>query len=251
MQHSGTGYSWQRGPSAPAFPAGRVDVWRVRLDEPLEATLASSVLSSDEITRASRFHFEKDRLHFARCRSALRVLLSSYLGIPAADIRFEYQPSRKPELAVQQNPRRLRFNLSHSAGLAIIAVTADHRIGVDIEKIRADVDIAALEHFFTDRERAGLRALPDHLRVPAFFACWTRKESFLKATGVGLLFPLADFSVSTPPDLEAALEEIRGDTEARKQWFLADLTVADGFRAAVAVEGAFSRVETYTYSCTC
>jgi 4'-phosphopantetheinyl transferase len=250
MQHpSGTSCSWQRGPSAPAFPADRVDVWRVRLDEPVDTTSTPSILSFDELTRASRFHFEKDRLHFARCRSTLRFLLSRYLGIPAAELRFEYQPSGKPELAAPQNPRQLQFNVSHSAGLALIAVSAGHRLGIDIEKIRVDVDITTLaERFFSTRERAGLRALPDHLRVPAFFACWTRKESFLKATGEGLSFPLADFSVATHPDLDPALEEINGNTEAGKQWFLADLSVVDGYRATVALDRCHSRLETYAWN---
>jgi 4'-phosphopantetheinyl transferase len=247
QQHSGNSPSWAEGPSSPDLSSDRVDVWRLHLDELSSTVSTSSVLSSDELTRASRFHFKKDRLHFTGCRSALRFLLSRYLGIPAVEIRFEYQPSGKPELAAQQNPRRLRFNVSHSSGLGLIAVTAGHRLGIDIEKIRADADIVALaERFFSIRERAGLRALPDRLRVPAFFACWTRKESFLKATGEGLSFPLADFSVTTHPDLDPALEEIRGNTEARKQWFLADLSVVDGYRATVAVEGAFFRLETYT-----
>ena len=219
----------------------------MRLDEPPKAASDASVLSADEIARASRFHFEKDRIHFTRCRSALRGLLAGYLGIPAAEIRFEYLTSAKPQLAAEQNPRALQFNVSHSAGMALIAVGSEHRLGVDIEKIRGDVDTAALaERFFSLRERSGLQALPHHLRVPGFFACWTRKESFLKATGDGLYFPLADFSVSTHPDLDPALEEIRGNTEARKQWFLADLSVVDGYRATVTVEGAFSRLETYT-----
>jgi 4'-phosphopantetheinyl transferase len=241
--------SWPEGPSSPDLSSDHVDVWRVWLDEPVEITPTPSILSSDELTRASRFHFEKDRLHFARCRSALRFLLSRYVGISAAEIRFEYQPSGKPEVAAQQNPCRLRFNVSHSAGLALIAVSAGHRVGIDIEKIRADVDITTLaERFFSDRERAGLRALPDHLRLPAFFACWTRKESFLKATGDGLSFPLADFSVATHPDLDPAVEEIRGNTEARRQWFLADLSVVEGYRATVALERSYSRLEAYAWN---
>jgi len=243
--------SWGPGPSAPTFPADRVDVWRVQLEQPGEA-ISPSILSSDELTRASRFHFEKDRLHFTRCRSALRLLLSRYLGMRAAEIRFDYQPSGKPELPAQQNPRRLQFNVSHSAGLALVAVSASCRLGVDIEKVRADVDVTTLaERFFSARERAGLRALPDHLRVQAFFACWTRKESFLKATGDGLSFPLADFSVTTRLDLDPALEEVRGNIEARNQWCLADLNVGDSYRACVAVEGTPSGLETYSHIRTC
>jgi 4'-phosphopantetheinyl transferase len=84
--------------------------------------------------------------------------------------------------------------------------------------------------------------------VSAFFACWTRKEAFLKATGDGLSFPLRDFSVTTHPDLDPALQEIRGDAEARKQWFLADLSVAHGYRATVASERSFPHLETYAWN---
>lgn len=230
-------------------PAGRVDVWRVRLDEPAKAGSEVVVLSPDEIARASRFHFEKDRIHFTRCRSALRDLLAEYLTIPAAEIRFEYLTSGKPQLAPEQNLRALQFNVSHSANMALIAVGSEHRLGVDIEKIRDEVDTTALaERFFSLRERAGLQALSDHLRVPGFFACWTRKEAFLKATGEGFSFPLEDFSVTTHPDLDPEIEEIKGSTDEGKQWFLTDLSVVDGFRATVARERSPYRLETYAWN---
>jgi 4'-phosphopantetheinyl transferase len=244
--------SWSPAPSTPTFPVRRVDVWRVHLDEPLKAesgatVLSLTVLSPDETARANRFHFEKDRIHFARCRAALRGLLADYLLIPAAEIRFEYQAGGKPYLAVDQNPRALQFNVSHSANMALIAVGSEHRLGVDIERIRDDVDTVSLaERFFSGRERDGLRGLPNSLRVTGFYACWTRKEAFLKATGDGLSFPLGDFSVTTHPNRDPALEEIKGNLEAAKQWSLADLSVAEGYRATVAVEGAFSSLETYT-----
>ena len=83
--------------------------------------------------------------------------------------------------------------------------------------------------------------------MPGFFACWTRKEAFLKATGIGLSFPLADFSVTTHPDLDPELEDINGNTEDGKQWFLADLSVVDGYRATVALDRSHSRLETYAW----
>jgi 4'-phosphopantetheinyl transferase len=226
------------------FPDDRVDVWKFYLDETTPADSNLGVLSSDEIARAARFHFEKDRTHYTRCRTVLRDVLAGYLAIPADEIRFEYAPSGKPHLASEQNPRALQFNVSHSGGMALIAVGSVHRIGVDIEKIRAEADTTSLaERFFSSRECVGLRALPDHLRVLGFFACWTRKEAFLKATGDGLSFPLADFSVTTHPDLDPRLEEIKGSEDAREKWFLSDFNVADGFRAALACEGGFTRVE--------
>ena len=230
-------------------PTGGVDVWSVRLDEPAKAGSEAVVLAPDEVARAGRFHFERDRIHFTRCRSALRDLLAGYLAIPAAEIRFEYLASGKPQLAAEQNPRALQFNVSHSANMALIAVGSEHRLGVDIEKIRGDVDTTALaERFFSVRERTGLQALPDHLRVPGFFACWTRKEAFLKATGEGLSFPLEDFSVTTHPDLDPEIEEIKGSAAEGKQWFLSDLRVVEGFRATVARERSPYRLETYAWN---
>jgi 4'-phosphopantetheinyl transferase len=240
--------SWSQAPSPPAFPTDRIDIWRVCLDEPPKAEGEAGILSPDEIARACRFHFEKDRIHFTRCRCALRRILADYLAIAASEIRFEYLISGKPQLAADQNPRALQFNVSHSANIALIAVSSEHRLGVDVEKIRGDVDVDALaQRFFSLRERAGLRALPDHLRVPGFFACWTRKEAFLKATGAGLSFPLTDFSVSTHPDRAPELEDIRGDTEAGKQWSLSDLHIIDGYRAAVALDSSHFKLETYAW----
>jgi 4'-phosphopantetheinyl transferase len=243
-----TAASWSRGPSPPAFPTARVDIWRVRLDKPPQSGCEASILSPDEIARAGRFHFEKDRIHFTRCRRALRRILADYLAIAASEICFEYPTSGKPQLAADQNPRALQFNVSHSADIALIAVSSEHRLGVDVERIRADLDVDALaERFFSLRERAGLRALPDHLRVSGFFACWTRKEAFLKATGDGLSFPLADLSVTTHPDRAPELEDIRGNMEAGKQWFLSDLHVIDGYRAAVAIDSSHFELVTYAW----
>jgi 4'-phosphopantetheinyl transferase len=215
----------------------------------MTANLELDVLSPDELARAGRYHFERDRDHFSRCRSTLRALLAVYLTIPAGEIRFDYSASGKPHLAAEQNRRALQFNVSHSGNMALIAFGNERHLGVDIERIRADVDTTALaERFFSARERAGLHTLPDHLRVPAFYACWTRKEAFLKATGDGLSFPLADFSVATNPDLDPKLEEIKGDTEAAKNWFLADISVIEGYRAALASDGSYSDMETYAWN---
>ncbi|MFY9647443.1 MAG: 4'-phosphopantetheinyl transferase superfamily protein [Terriglobales bacterium] len=240
--------SWPQLTSPPGFPTDRIDIWKVSLDEPAHDAAETNVLSPDEIARASRFHFEQDRLRFIRCRSALRGLLSAYLSIPAAEVLLEYQSNGKPYAAPSQNPRALQFNVSHSASTALIAVGSCCQLGVDIEKIREDVDVTSLaERFFSLTERAELRALPAHLRVPGFFACWTRKEAFLKATGIGLSFPLADFSVTTHPDYDPTLIEIKGDTESAKQWLLADLAFPDTYRAAVALDRPNSQLATFTW----
>jgi len=235
--------------SAPTLLTDRVDVWRVCLDAAEKPEPESSLLSSDENARANRFHFEKDRRRFTRCRSALREILAAYIAIPALEIRFEYLAAGKPQVAAAQNRCALQFNLSHSGGIALIAVGQEQRLGVDIETIRNDIDTLALaERYFSTRERAALRDQPHHLRLAAFYACWTRKEAFLKATGDGLSFPLADFSVTTHPDLDPEIEEIHGDPAAGTPWALTDLGGIDGYRAALAIEGSFSCLETYAWN---
>lgn len=237
--------SWsQASPAAPTLRANSIHVWSLGLDDPADVESEAHVLSSDELARSRRFLFARDRIRFIRCRSALRGLLATYLETTASDIRFEYLSCGKPQVACHQNPQALQFNVSHSASMALIAVGSNCQLGVDIEKIRWDVDTPhQAERFFSPRERASLRALPDHLRVPGFFACWTRKEAFLKATGDGLSFPLEDFSVTTHPDLDPGLEEIQGNTEEVRQWFLADLSVLDGYRATIAVRDVISRLQ--------
>ena len=221
--------------------AVRVDVWRVALDV---ASRARSVLSPDELARADRFHFERDKLRFIRCRSALRALLSDHLAIPADAIRFEYSANGKPRIAVAQNSSCLTFNVSHSADVALIAIGNTQHLGVDIERIRFDLDVSALaERFFSLQERAELRALPNDLSVSGFFAGWTRKEAFIKATGNGLSFPLANFSVSVHPAIKPQLKEIQGDADVARRWCLVDIKAATGYRAALAVESEYSAVE--------
>ena len=243
---------WREGPRTPALPTKRIDIWRVVLDnsqlDNLSATLGheATVLAPDELARAARFHFEQDRTRFSRCRAALRALLSRYLGLAPEQIRFTYSPSGKPELAADQNPQCLRFNVSHSENMALIAIGLYDNLGVDIEKVRLDVRAEELsERFFSTRERASLRALPETLRVTGFYACWARKEAFLKAIGEGLGFPLSEFSVSVHPEVEPRLEEIKGDATVGKRWCVVDLAAADNFRSALVIERPSTTVATF------
>jgi 4'-phosphopantetheinyl transferase len=241
--------AWSPAPMNLTFPLGRVDVWRVRTDGPEGPHSHLEILHRDEIVRAERFRFEKDRYRFTQCRSALRQLLATYLKISPTEILFEYSARGKPRLAVRQNPHALQFNVSHSGELALIAIGSEQSIGVDIERIRTEVDTESLaERFFSTGERAGLQALPDHLRLTGFYACWTRKEAFLKATGDGLSFPLANFSVTTHPDLDPEVVEINGSTEAVRQWSLIDISAGEGYRTTLCMQRSRSQLESYAWN---
>jgi 4'-phosphopantetheinyl transferase len=230
---------------APDLDVGTVHVWQARLDQFAgQQGQMLDLLSADERERAERFHFAKDRRHFIAARVLLRTLLGRYLSLPPQRLSFSYSPYGKPALAGEGESRALRFNVSHSYGLALYAVAREREVGVDVEYIRHDVVSDSIaEHFFSAREVATLRSLPAELQPRAFFNCWTRKEAFIKARGDGLSFPLDQFEVSLDPQEPAALVSIRSDRREASRWSLQALPVEEGYVAALAVKGHEWRLE--------
>lgn len=203
----------------------------VRLDE------CVALLDAEERARMDRYRFEIHRHRFALRHAALRTILSDYLRCEARDVVFEYSSHGKPELAQSADiaGQALRFNLSDSEDLALIGVTMNAALGVDVERIRtvAERDAIAQSHF-SAREREQYADTPSELRDRAFFNCWTRKEAWLKARGEGLIGDLGAFDVSL--GVTARLEGVRGDDDATRRWRLYSRSIPPDFVAAVAVE---------------
>ena len=218
---------------------GEIHAWFARLDlrpDRLERLRAS--LSPDELARAGRFHFERDRDRFTAARGMLRELLGEYLETSPQCLSFLYGEHGKPALAPPWDGSGMRFNLSHSHGYGLYAFTTGREIGCDIEQLREDVlrDRIA-ERFFSSAEQAALNALPPHLRTEGFFNCWTRKEAWIKARSQGLSLPLDSFDVTLAPGEEARLVATRPDPEEAARWSVVDLRAPQGFAAAVAIAG--------------
>jgi 4'-phosphopantetheinyl transferase len=242
--------TWNPAPDDMTFPKDCIDLWRVWLDsrDPAERDL-TGILAPDEVARASRFHFENDRKRFVKCRSALRILLGRYLEIRPSEIRFQYQSNGKPEIAFPHHSRGLRFNVSNSAGLAMIAVGSAGALGIDIEKVRPQADFLEIaKRFFSVREVQALLEVSENRRQEAFFACWTRKEAILKAIGMGLSYPLSGFSVSVDPDGPAELWEMVETGNAPGRWSLIDVRPGEGYRGALAWEGRCQRITQWDFS---
>jgi 4'-phosphopantetheinyl transferase len=220
--------------------ANDVHVWRVPLDQrPNILERLYSLLSDDEKERARRFHFEIDRQHFIVARGCLRTLLSRYLRLPPAEVQFSYGVYGKPQLTTQNTQERpLNFNVAHSGSLALFAFTRIGDIGVDLEYIRPEFtgdEIAT--RFFSAYEISQLNELSAGLRVEGFFNCWTRKEAFIKATGIGLSLSLNQFDVSLGPTEEPKLLKTRWDQNEAARWSLKALEVGSDYIAALAVAG--------------
>jgi 4'-phosphopantetheinyl transferase len=228
--------SWPPPPVQSSLGTNDVHIWRAALEQST-ATVENlrQLLSPDEQSRADRFHFEKDRRHFTAARGYLRTLLGRYLEIAPAEIRFSYSEYGKPALAPELD-QRLKFNVAHSGGLALYAFTTIAEIGIDLEHIRPEFtgdDIA--RRYFSAAEVVSLDQLPVSARHQAFFDCWTRKEAFIKAKGLGLSLGLNQFDVTLSPDQPAALLRTGWDLTEASLWSLASIEVGPDFAAALAV----------------
>jgi 4'-phosphopantetheinyl transferase len=230
---------WLPSPAGLAPSSAEVHVWRASLNpEPSSIPRLQHTLSADELQRAARFHFPRDRRRFTVARGVLRDILGRCLGVPPSELEFRYSAYGKPALADGFDAAGVRFNISHSHEMALFAVTCDREIGVDIEYLGREVrgeDIA--ERFFSVHERTVLRALPAAAKHQAFLNCWTRKEAYIKAHGEGLSLPLDQFDVSLAPGEPAALLATRGDPREAQRWSLRALDPGPDYVAALAVEG--------------
>jgi len=219
--------------------SNEVHVWRVKLDiTQLQKESLLGMLTADEVERVGRFRFERDQKQFIAARGMLRQLLGRYLGKPPHELRFEYEANGKPVLVTNAGYQTFRFNLSHSDTFALYAVSRDRNIGIDIERVRKDMDIEQIaQRFFTEYEIRSLERVPEKNRPGVFFQYWTRKEAFLKATGEGISFPMEEFDVSLLSRRVLSPITLVGDKRESSRWHVQDLFPGDGYVAAIAVEG--------------
>ncbi|MBC8427729.1 4'-phosphopantetheinyl transferase superfamily protein [bacterium] len=242
--------SWYPPPEPLTLGKNEVHVWRASLDLPAaQAQSLQHTLATEELRRAERYYFQKDRKHFIVARGLLRDILGRYLKMEPGLLRFCYNPYGKPGLAGDTGGETLCFNVSHSHGLALYAVTRDRAVGVDVEFIRPDLateDIA--ERFFSPREVAVFRALSANMKPEAFFNCWTRKEAYIKARGKGLSIPLDQFDVSLAPGEPAALLSVNGEPQEASRWLLQELDVGSGYAAALAAEDHYWQLKCWQWS---
>jgi 4'-phosphopantetheinyl transferase len=159
-----------------------------------------SFLSCDEMERCSGFYFDKHRHQFLVARALVRCVLSQYeRQVPPQAWRFVRNSYGKPYIDNPEVSRVIHFNLSHTDGWIVLAVTLDNEVGVDVERIDRSKGILDLaDRYFSPIESEELRALPPSDRVDRFFDLWTLKESYIKACGKGLTIPLHMFTYRFP-----------------------------------------------------
>ena len=215
---------------------GEVHVWLSFLtgdDDRL--TRFKNMLSPDELARADRLRDQKACETFIAGRSFLRETVARYLGKDPASLRFITGDQGKPRLA-DDGP--LRFNISHSGDLCILAVTVGSEVGIDLELRRDDLPYRDMaRRYFSPRERDELFSLTDQEQLDAFYRCWTRKEAWLKGCGTGFTQPSDSFDVSLLPGHPPALIAHRTLPGEPARWSLADISLPDGYCASLASAG--------------
>lgn len=213
-----------------------VHVWQAALTSSPEIQCLLELLSRDERVWADRFRFAQDRDRYIHSHAFLRMVLGRYLGMDPRRLEFRYGPHGKPALAGEYGAA-LRFNLSHSQELALLAITRGREVGVDVEYVQVHLPCEQIaQRFFSAEEVAALDALPPSVRPRAFYSLWTRKEAYLKARGDGLAFPPDQVWVSHP-DEPPSLLSVGSDLAEAACWSLCDLAPAPGYVGALAVEG--------------
>jgi 4'-phosphopantetheinyl transferase len=222
-----------------------VHVWTINLDaEPAAVCSLLELLSGEERARAARFRTTQLRLRFIVGRGALRSILSRYLGVPPGQLRIETTTSGKPFIPGSE----LSFNLSHSDALAVCGVTAGGQLGIDIEHMRRVEDADSIvQRYFAPNELKQYEACRPAVRPAAFFSAWTRKEAFVKATGLGLQRELNSFEVDLSP--QATCPRIAlGPAAENETWSLRSFAPSPQYIAAVALDREIEALEFFDWS---
>lgn len=240
--------AWQMPSVQPRLEPGEIHIWRVCLDrERASARGFFEVLSADEKQKAGKYHFEQDRDNFVVARGILRQMLGGYLDMPPGEIRFSYSQYGKPALDFGMNANGLRFNVSHSNGLALYAVAREQEVGIDIECIDESFAIRPVAATcFSPSEMSVLDELPSDRQPAAFFSGWTRKEAYVKAVGEGVSMPLQEITVSLLPD-DLQISMAANDRSEARNWCLVTLPFDSDYAAALAVEESIGKLSCWQW----
>jgi 4'-phosphopantetheinyl transferase len=241
-------FFWPPCATVQPLKRGQAHVWSHWLEcSTSQAAGLAKILSEDERKRASAFRFELHRNRYISGRAALRSLLSQYLSYPADEIRFHYTSSGKPLLEQPTGTSELFFNVSHSDAVALFTFAIHGEVGVDVERIKVLNDREEIaRRFFAPGEYAALSVVPN--KDLAFYRCWTRKEAYLKARGVGIFGGLKDFEVSIAAEEPARLLRVRESSTEAQEWRMHELIPCEGFIGALASKTSELTVLLYHYS---
>jgi 4'-phosphopantetheinyl transferase len=195
-------------------------------------------LDKEERHRAARLIREEDRQRYVFAHGGLRVVLSRYLGIGPDVLEMYRSESGKPSLTKElRGQPAITFNMSHAQGRALIAISKGQEVGVDLERIRSDLEVAKLsERYFAPSEHAAIMQSTQDQRAAKFFRYWVAKEAVLKAQGIGLS-ALSQCEINLGTDGVSAEVLIQVDSPLQNNWQISLISCGKGWEGAVAAQG--------------
>lgn len=239
---------WHNLSNPPGLKYGEVHIWRVFVNQKVsELPTLFETLSLDERKKADRFHFEKDRRQFIVARGTLRKILGAYLDISPSEISFSYNHFGKPMLNNVKDKHLLCFNVSHSNGILLVAVTNGQEVGIDIEFINEEsATLKVAGKFCSPNEFSVLSSKTADLKVAAFYSLWTRKEAFVKAIGEGLSDSLKQIKL---PIISEERETYLNETFSHRigKWSVVNLPSDAEYVASLVVKGAIKTIRCWQF----
>jgi 4'-phosphopantetheinyl transferase len=227
-----------------------IDIWKIDLNiEDKNIFNHAKCLSNEERTRADKYISGKKSREFIITRSSLRNILGHVLKVNPGVFEFCYSKHGMPMLSPRSGFPDISFNVSHSFDVSLIAITINQAVGIDVEKVRTDIEYEKLAvRFFSDNEYQAIMQYHDQLRLRAFFATWTRKEALVKAIGTGIAMGLKSFDVSVNPDGPAKLLETRWNPDLQNEWSITSIDTGDDYFACLATISGAREIRHWTMS---
>lgn len=227
---------WKNPSDTFSLKENHVDIWRIFISEQINfLDDYNELLSKKEIKKSKAYAFEKDKNSYLIRHAALRQLIGSYLNIEPNSIKFDTQGNDKPIL---KTPQTLKFNLSHSGDMILIAISPNLEVGIDVEMNKPLPDFANIvKSYFSKNEIDKLFNLSETDQLEGFYNCWTRKEAYIKATGQGLSTPLDQFSVSLIPGAAPKLTRVEWDPDELDNWTMFHIDAAQDYIGALCAAG--------------
>lgn len=228
---------------------GIVEIHRqFRRFDPDDVKRLRSSLSADELLRGDRLIVEAKKNRFLAGRGFLRETLSGYLGVPPREVQLGAGAYGKPFLNDTSYPP-IRFNISHAGEFAIIALTLQAEVGIDVELMDRDLSFPEIaRRYFSTSEQSALFGLAVDERLDAFYRCWTRKEAYLKGIGAGFSRQSTSFDVTLVPGAPAEILSDRLFPEEANAWSLCDIDVPEGYLAALSHSGKAPKIRYHSES---
>ena len=224
-------------PTDGVLQRGRVDIWIAAPHSVLSTDTPKSELTSlsaTELQRLDRLRFTRHKHTFAAAHLLVRNVLSVYHPTKPRAWQFQCNQYGRPFVVEHDLAGRLMFNLSHTHGLVVCAVTAEHDVGIDVESIQRNVDLRVADRYFSPTETLDLMALARDQQTHRFLQLWTLKEAYIKARGMGLAIPLRDFSFR---DVDTTTPHVAFNTaidDAPSNWQFRHLRFEESHLVAVA-----------------